>query len=308
MKCRASKPLDEAHFFRDGKGKDGFRRDCKPCRSRSDKRRNPVAESSPTDQPWRIFHITDIHVPDHDPLAWSIILQLAWNEQPDEILIMGDFAELAAFSQHGKFQAVMANWEAEKAASRFKLEQLRRACPTAVITYLEGNHETRIRRWCADTCPQLLGTLTLPKELKLEELNIDWVPEDQQPIFRGNLAVLHGHQMGRGKGGYLPQNHAKKACETYGAPGRVITYGHVHKHQTWDLAMYGGNVRAVSIACGRDLNAPWLNGSVSGWSQQVAMSYVRPAGKPDLYTIDIAFGAAMWNGHLYTGVREDDRW
>lgn len=320
VKCGFESLNPEQDFFRDSKSADGFRRDCKSCRKQADKRRNPAlvepAESTPRptsfhlrpDRPWRIFHITDIHVPDHDPLAWSIILQIAYFEQPDEILIMGDFAEVAAFSQHGKFQAVMTNWETEKAAIRHKLEQLRRACPKAVITYLEGNHETRIRRYLADREPQLLETLTLPKELDLESLDIAWVPEDRQPITRGNLLVLHGHQMGRGKGGYLPQNHAKKACELYGAPGRVITYGHVHKHQTWDLPMYGGNARAVAIACGRDLHAPWLNGSVSGWSQQVGFSYVRPAGTPDLFTINITHGAAQWNGHLYVGVRDDDRW
>lgn len=276
------------------KGADGFRRYCKPCGED-----RPRAGHAPdADAPWRIFHITDTHVPDHDPAVWVVILEMLEHEQPDEILIMGDFAEVAAFSQHGRFQAAMTHWETEKAAVREKLQELRDVCHDATITYLEGNHETRIRRYLSDSAPQLVDTLTLPREFDLDRLNIQWIPEGQQPIFRGNLAILHGHQMGRGKGGFLPVNHSKRACELYGAPNRVITYGHVHKHQVWEVPMYGGPTRAMAIGCSRTLEAPWLLG-VSGWRHQVAMSYIQAGGAVSLYPIDITVDGAVWNGRNY---------
>jgi predicted phosphodiesterase len=338
VKCNKEWPLDQDHYFRDAKSEGGFRRECKACRKSADKRPGragskapimpaepleevfpePAPEPVPTvaqaqaledypvkpvqmtpDRPWKILLITDIHVPEHDHRTWNIILQLIWSEQPDEIIIMGDFAELAAFSMHGN-GAIMEHWESEKAWVRYKLKELRHYGPNAVITYLEGNHETRVTRWCDKNAPQLRDELSLPRALELEGLGIGWVSERHQPIERGNLRILHGHQMGSGKSQSLPAHHAKRATERYGAPGKTIVYGHTHVHQTYEAKMYGGNARGVGLGCGRTLDVDWTNG-VHGWVHQIAMAYVRPAGTVDLYPIDIQHGAAIWNGQWFVG-------
>lgn len=264
--------------------------------------RNRARSARKLPPPRRIMLVTDVHVPDHDKDAWQLILKLATFEQPHEIVLMGDFAEVATFSQHGKFAAVLENWLTEKTAIRQHLAELRAAAPTSRITYLEGNHETRITRWCQEKAPQLLEDYRLNTQLDLSSLDITWVPENAQPIERGNLRVLHGHQMGTGRGHHLPTSHAKKACEVYGAPGKVIVYGHTHKHQVWENAMYGGNTRAMALGCARDLKAPWLGGSVAGWCLQLAFAYVFDDGFVSLNPVDVYNGRAMWRGELFTSV------
>jgi hypothetical protein len=199
---------------------------------------------------------------------------------------------------HGN-DAVLKHWTEEKKAVIGKLAELRYYAPLAKITYLEGNHETRITRWCSKYAPQLMEELSLPNAFKLKDFAINWIPEGEQPIELGNLLILHGHQMGMGKMQALPELHAKKAVDLYGSPGQQILYGHTHKFQIYEKQMFGGNARAMGLGCGRELKVSWSKG-VNGWVHQLAIGYLDEDDDVTLYPLDIKKGKLIWNGKRYT--------
>jgi hypothetical protein len=135
--------------------------------------------------------------------------------------------------------------------------------------------------------------------LDLDDRGIEWVPEGRQPIDRGLLRVLHGHQVfGQGAGGIY---HARKAADVYATDaGRLVTYGHTHKPQTFQRAVYGGQGRAVGLGCLRTI-APsevgWLHGNESGWAHGFAVFSVL-AASVHVEEVRPVRGQAMFRGTL----------
>jgi predicted phosphodiesterase len=243
--------------------------------------------------------ITDVHVPDNDKPLWKAFLKFVADLLPDEIVLGGDFLELESCSQHAGANLIMYAHDVD--AGNAALDALQSASPATKVTYLEGNHETRLSRFLSSKAPTLMGSLGLPAALRLDARGIDWVPEDQQPIARGDLDILHGHQMGTGKAHSLPKYHSNRAIEVYGRPGRTVTYGHTHKPQRMTLPSVGGNKRAVGLGCGRTLKPGWLHGSEAGWEHEFGLAYIHPNGQTDYYQLKVVNGVFVWAGHVYDG-------
>ena len=248
--------------------------------------------------------LPDAHVPEHDRLAWSAVRQWIRESQPDEIIILGDFLELASVSMHGG-SADLVRLETDIAAGNKALDELRSDAPLAETVFMEGNHETRLNRFLFSFAPALYGSLSVEKGLRLEERGIRWVPEDQQPIARGSLDLIHGQQM-PGMGGLY---HARKLIDTYGRPGRTVVCGHYHRPQTLTKPGhpdFGGYECGVALGCLRTIGrseVKWTHGQATGWVHQFGVAYVQGA-RADLYPVTITRGAFVWAGQAYHGVRE----
>ena len=223
--------------------------------------------------------------------------------QPDRIIILGDFMELASVSQHGG-SADLVRLESDLAAGNKALDDLRADAPLAEISYFEGNHETRLNRFVLAFAPALYGSLSVEKGLRLDERGIRWVPEDKQPVALGSLDIIHGHQV---PGGGL--YHARKLVDIYGRPGRTVVCGHYHRPQTITRPGhpdYGGYSCGVALGCLRTIarsEVLWTHGKATGWVHQFAVAYVR-GERSDLYPITLTNGAFAWGGKLYCGSPE----
>lgn len=244
--------------------------------------------------------LSDVHIPEHDRSFWRAALLWIKDNRPSEIILSGDFAELASVSQHGgaNEQKLIDDLTSIKQA----LDQLREAAgQSCTITYLEGNHESRLPRALASWAPTFTGAIDLPGMLELEKRNIEWVPEYKQPVHRGLLRVLHGHQV---LGKYGPKHHAAKAADVYGSsPYCEILYGHVHAAQQFSKAVAGGYISASSVGCGRTIGSDqvrWLAGREAGWHHGFAVAYVTST-LAQLYNIKVRDGRFVWNGKLYDG-------
>lgn len=278
---------------------------CRDCRNKRDRvgekqKRNGIKS--------KILLITDIHVPDHDRRVWSIIAQVLKVERPNEVIIMGDFLEMNAMNLHGNrmFEA----FEDEMKAGRLALDQLKHCAPMARITFLEGNHETRVTRWCEKNAPQLLETLNIPKQLGLAERGIQWVNELEQPIRRGSLKILHGHQLSTSKTFGLPMYFTRRMAERYAEAGCTIVCGHTHKSQVFTIPLHGeavngrSYVKGVGLGCGKKMDpsdVAWMHGSVHGQAHEIALACVRADGVTDLHPFTISNGCAVVNGRFYRG-------
>ena len=124
---------------------------------------------------YSILSLFDVHVPDADAFAFKAVLDFARDKQPDHIVIGGDFLELESCSQHGGNPSPLALVDEIK-AGRKALARIREACPNASLTYLEGNHETRLRRVVASNLPTFDGAIDVPNLLDLGTIGCDRVP------------------------------------------------------------------------------------------------------------------------------------
>jgi predicted phosphodiesterase len=234
-----------------------------------------------------IAHICDVHVPDHDPALWASFLAWCRDEKPGEVMIGGDFLELESCSQHGGVARPSMLVE-DIEAGRQALRDLRTANPRARMTYLEGNHETRLRRRVVSDAPELDGALDLPSMLHLDRLHIDWHPYGEV-VRRGKLGFTHGW--------WTPEHHAAKHLREVGTS---IAYGHTHRPQVYTRGAANGDVRgAFGMPCMRKLDADWLDGKPSGWMQGFGVHYVRPDGRFSPYMVLAVGGAFVWGGKVY---------
>jgi hypothetical protein len=258
----------------------------------------PMIEEGPR-EPGRdslISYINDLHMPDHDRPLWDSYLRWVLDVQPDEIIV-SEFAEYLSLSRHGGNWG--ASWDQDKADVRRGFVQLRSVARNARIVVQQSNHDTRLERLLMERLPQFMGSMTLPKELKFDELGIDWVGE-RVVLRRGRIKSLHGHQLGTGPGGMLPKMHTQRAVQLYGEPGHTVVYGHTHRHQAWSEAHEGGCKRAVNIACMRTLRPAWLAGREAGWHHQFGVAYVSASGLSNLYVVDAVNGSFIWEGRRYS--------
>lgn len=226
------------------------------------------------------------------------MLEFLEDVRPSEVVLSGDFGEYSSVSQHGGgFESRLTD---DLTSVKLALDELRAAAgPDAKFTYLEGNHESRLPRAIASWAPTLAGAVDLPSMLGLKERGITWVPEHQQPIHRGPLRVLHGHQV---LGKYGPKFHTAKSADVYGSTAGVeIIYGHVHQSQTFSKPVAGGYVSATSLPCGRSIgpdNVRWLQGREAGWHHGFGVAYVTN-NIAQVYTVKVRKGQFLWHGRLY---------
>ena len=250
---------------------------------------SPVAaEEERHDKTRMVVGLFDVHVPDHDRALWDSCLQFIKERKPDEVIIGGDFLELASCSQHGGDPEAPSLAE-DLRYGRRAIKQLMAAAGDAKITYIEGNHETRLQRSVASFHPNIHGVISIPEQLGLFDLGIDWVPEEEQPIARGHLHFLHGH--------YTNKHHAAKHVLEYGAS---VTYGHTHVPQVFMTSDVSRTVHgAYGMPCMRSLDPSWMRGRPSNWTNGFGVYYVRPDGNFNAYQVLAFDGVFTFEGKTY---------
>lgn len=300
MICKAcGQNLPESDFWVDNSVKSGRRGKCKAC-IYADRRKRGRKGGKRRLSLSTVMILSDVHVPEHDRSFWRAAMMWIKDNKPGEVILSGDFGEYSSVSQHGgaNEQKLIDDLTSVKQA----LDEIRSAGgPDCKITYLEGNHESRLPRAVATWAPTFAGAIDLPEMLELEKRDIEWVPEYRQPVHRGLLRVLHGHQV---LGKYGPKHHSAKAADVYGSsPYCEIVYGHVHAAQQFVKPVAGGHISSQSVGCGRTIGADkvrWLAGREAGWHHGFAVAYVTDK-VTQVYNVKVRDGRFIWNGRLYDG-------
>lgn len=122
-----------------------------------------------------------------------------------------------------------------------------------------------------------------------------WVSEKAQPLKRGNLRLMHGHQIGR----WLPKHHAAKVADEWGAPGPTVAFGYSHRPGVHVRPSREGNCRAIAVGAGRTLDPDWMQGKPAGWENKLLIAYVIPGGSVAAYSVPLVDGAFVWCGKVY---------
>ena len=297
--CKQEFPLTLEHWKPAKYYSSGFRSVCRVCyRARERAVSHQKRNSSEA-----ILVLSDVHHPEHDRKVWATILELIKDIRPQEVILLGDFLEMASASMHGgaELEKLTEDFEAGKKALKEIREAVGEDCR---ITYLEGNHESRLTRFLWNKAPSLRDSLSYEVGLDLKALGVEWVPESKQPITRGDLDLTHGHQDLRER---PSKYHSGKMAEVYGRPDRTVMYGHTHKPQVFTRPTVGGYATAIGLGCARTLSPGWLHGQQAGWVHQIAVVYLSGAGRSYVYPVTFRHGQTVWNGKLYGAVTSSDK-
>lgn len=200
--------------------------------------------------------IPDCHIPYHDDRAYQLMLDVASDLDPDEVVILGDYADFYAINSHGKDPNMSHLLMDEVGSVVEELQRLRRMFPQAKRVYIEGNHEYRLARYIKQKCPDLFGAFTVPQLLELPQNGFHFVPYGPTQKYKvlGSSLIARHEPLAGGK--HVAQNTAEKAMAS-------VIFGHTHRIQEAQVvAMNGENYRGISSG--------WL-----GDKDNSVMSYVR---------------------------------
>ena len=184
--------------------------------------------------------IPDCHIPYHDRRAYQLMIDVARDLNPDEIVILGDYADFYALSSHGKDAEYQHLLQEEVTEVVEHLIELKKLFPEAKRVYIEGNHEYRMGRYINNRCPDLYGVVDTRSVLELDVLGFDFVPytPNQQYNVLGSKLLARHEPLSGGK--HVAQNTAEKAMAS-------VIFGHTHRIQEAQVvAMHGENYRGIS--------------------------------------------------------------
>lgn len=168
-----------------------------------------------------IVLIPDCHHPFQDKRALRAVIKYIRLTQPHEVCILGDYLDCLAPARWSKGLAAefAAGLDKEAEEGRATLAWLR-AVYGGEITFLEGNHEARIRKYVASVAPALAGIVRMVPEL-LDFEGFDVRPKEQPYRIAPNTVAIHGDLLSKDAG--------KSAWKEMTRHGRNVVQGHSHR-------------------------------------------------------------------------------
>jgi hypothetical protein len=149
--------------------------------------------------------------PIHDERAIAIAIAACKDLQPDEIVMVGDNADLCEFGKYRTTPAFQRTTQATIDRLALLGAELRTACPNARIVWLAGNHEERLPNFILDNAvaafglrqgntPESWPVLSLPHLCHFDRYGIEYLPGYPANKFWINerLRVIHGHKVKSG--------------------------------------------------------------------------------------------------------------
>lgn len=244
----------------------------------------------------RILILPDAHTPNHDVLTHKTVLNFMRDNKFDECVDLGDFMDFGMISRftqdvlrqlEGK--RILKDYEIANKVLDERLEALGKKCK---YTILEGNHDYRMEV-LIDKMPQFEGLLEVPRNLRLKERGIKWVPSwSKGELYTvGKLNLMHGD--------YIGKYHASKMIDTYGVN---LVYGHTHDHQVYEKTTKDHRNPRMAMSLGHlaDPNKlTYTRNRPNNWSQLIGVAEILPNGNFTLLPIRIIDHKFSYNGKVY---------
>ena len=208
--------------------------------------------------------IPDVQFPYHDSLLLSKLIKVARDHQPDQIVQIGDGIDFPQVSQWSKGTAGEYAETLQDHIDGYVssvLEPIREAAPKSTVTWLEGNHDLRLRDFVRKYAAPLrvLRALEVESLFGLDKLSVEYVRGPHR--IATNTYAVHGHE----SGGYAasPSAWDTKFTKRYGSDKNFV-FGHTHQPFLISRAFgYAGKV------------SPRFTMNVGSIMDPVAASYVK---------------------------------
>lgn len=235
--------------------------------------------------------IGDVQYPYHDKVAVNKILSVAEDLQPDRIVQIGDLIDHPTTSQWSKGTALEYAPILQDHITGLRkdfLSPLREAAPKAALTWLEGNHDLRLREYVKKYAAPLmtLDALSTESLFGLPELDVRYVKGPHR--IGTNTYAIHGHE----SGGYCASASAwdAKFSKRYGSD-KSFVFGHTHQGFLITRAFgYAGKVSprfTMNVGSVMDpIQATYVKDGAVSWQPSFAL--LRDDGKrvwPELVTM-----------------------
>lgn len=201
----------------------------------------------------RYAHVTDLHVPDHDPRAVDLAAKIIADFNP-HILLHGsdafDFETISRFGTSVEKLIEDALWDIQVPYSKV-MSTLNQASPRAIRPFLIGNHDKRIITFMQQNAPQFRGTVTKVFADMIRHSDGLWLGFEREQLEIGPLTIYHGRT--------ATQNAAKMHAEKYVAFQRDVIAGHVHRAQLFSKTGPERTIESVTSGCLCNLKPSYSN-------------------------------------------------
>ncbi len=250
--------------------------------------------------------------PIHDPLAVDVTMQLIDAIRPDELIWIGDWLDLTAFSrwpQHPEFQGTsQASIDAGSRILGEMISAAGRYCTKRMM--ISGNHDIRLERYAQTNAKEFLG-------LRRANMPEEW-PINSMPF------LLHFESLGISYGGLYPGGEhwiTDDLVATHAPTKKLemaasVVHGHDHKLTRTTFAQHGRHRRhnyfEYSVGCickvGSRSDASSLirtqtpsDRARTDWAQGVACIEILDGKHPQhqLDHVGIREGVALYRGQAF---------
>lgn len=170
------------------------------------------------------------------------MIDVAREQDINEIVLLGDFADFYNVSSHGKDAGIRETLRFEINDVQKRLKDLSLFFPKANKIYIVGNHEWRLHRYINSNCPDLYGIVDLELILNCADNKFKLIPYGPNQFHKVlNSKLLARHEPIAG-GIHCAHGTVAKALHS-------VIFGHTHRIQESQIVSIDGkNLRGIS--CG----------------------------------------------------------
>lgn len=231
-----------------------------------------------------MLFVGDVHAPDHDAEAWSVMMAYARRWKPNVVVQLGDLLDAYSVSSFEKDASRKLLLLDEARSARKLLSELASLRPERKV-YLLGNHEARVDKYIARHAGALTGCVDVRELLRTRDSGWEVVPYNKH-LRVGKLFCSHD------AGGSGDSAHIK----AMGLFGSNVIQGHTHQlalgYRTSATGrslvgcMAGWLGRADRADYASDIQkARWMHGFVLG--------HLETSGNVHLRTVPIVKGKVL---------------
>lgn len=245
----------------------------------------------------RVLLIPDTHRPFHDKRAYSLMIQVGLDFQPDEVVILGDYADFYWANFYGKDPEIEQEFSVQTEIDDVNqgIEQLNQLFPKAKKVFIEGNHEYRLARYLKAKAPELYKAVGLKSVLYLTGWTV--VPFGPTQLYRVGGSHLYARHQPYGGGVHC-------AYQTLVKGGKSMVFGHSHRIQEYQsVDALDVNHRAISLGWLGDKSHPVMQyvKDHHQWALGFGLVDVLPKGLFFQRTIHIIDYKCLADGWVYYG-------
>jgi Predicted ICC-like phosphoesterases len=236
--------------------------------------------------------VPDVHIPYHNRQSFDIMLNAAKGWGPDGVIIIGDFMDFYAVSDHLRDPVRATKFDWEIAEGNRHLDMIDNLGAEQKI-YVAGNHEDRMERYLQGRAPELHEMLKVEELLHLDERGWQYVPYKQH-TQAGKVYLTHDV-------GTAGRYSVFRAIDTF---NHSVVTGHSH-HMAYIVendatgetprvsAQFGwlGDTEQVNYMSRAKARKFWPQGFGYGYLDEAGILYLVPA--------PIVDGKAVVEGKVY---------
>jgi len=204
--------------------------------------------------------VPDTHRKWHHVKAYNLMLEVASYVKPDEIVLLGDYADFYFASGHGPKHPKFLNTTVEEIESVNEgLDQFDKLFKDARKVYIEGNHEWRLERYIQNKAPELFGYVDCQTLFNIQKRPgwrwVSYGPNQRTQVLGSKLYARHE-----------PFGSSAKATASRALCSLV--YGHIHRiESSFIVGLDGAEHVAFSVGWLGDKRKDEIFGYVKGHQQ-----------------------------------------